>query len=238
MVTDSLISVTLSLFLAGLLGGLHCVGMCGGLFGALSASGDQSVKQLRTALHVGRVLSYGVLGVVVGSLGGMTAMFEKFMPIQIGFYVFANMFLLLVSCYLLGWSKPMARVEAWGGKLWRFISPLTRALIPLRTRERALLIGLLWGFMPCGLVYGALAMALLSRSAIEGGAMMVMFGLGTLPNLLAAGALARRIHGRGLNAAWRIASGALVGGFGVYGLAHATQLDRHIRAGLLCLGNL
>lgn len=132
----------------------------------------------------------------------------------------------------------MARVEGWGGKLWRLISPLTRALIPLRTWPRALSVGLLWGFMPCGLVYGALAMALLSRSAIEGGAMMVMFGLGTLPNLLAAGALLRQIRSKGLGKAGRLVSGVAIGGFGVYGLAHAAQLGEHIRAGLLCLGNL
>ncbi len=229
-------SVALSLFLAGLLGGLHCVGMCGGIIGALSAGGNGG--QLRTALHVGRIVSYGVLGVIVGSVGGMTAMFDKWMPIQIGVYVIANILLLMVGCYLLGWSKPMARVEGWGGKLWRLISPLTRALIPLRTWPRALSVGLLWGFMPCGLVYGALAMALLSRSAIEGGAMMVMFGLGTLPNLLAAGALLRQIRSKGLGKAGRLVSGVAIGGFGVYGLAHAAQLGEHIRAGLLCLGNL
>ncbi|MFN0316366.1 MAG: sulfite exporter TauE/SafE family protein, partial [Burkholderiales bacterium] len=122
-------SLALSVFLAGLLGGLHCVGMCGGLFGALSAGGNAG--QLRAALHAGRILSYGALGVIAGSLGGMAVMFEKWMPIQIGVYVVANFLLLMVGCYLLGWRKPMARIEAWGGKLWRLVSPLTRALIPL-----------------------------------------------------------------------------------------------------------
>ena len=228
-------SIALSLFLAGLLGGLHCVGMCGGLFGALSSGGNAA--PLRTALHIGRILSYGVLGVVVGSLGSMAAMFEKWIPIQIGVYVIANTLLLMVGCYLVGWHKPVARLEAWGGKLWHWISPITRALIPLRTWPRALSVGLLWGFMPCGLVYGALAMALLSGSAMNGGAMMLMFGLGTLPNLLAAGALLHYLRPKRLDRIWRLVSGVVIGGFGLYGLAHATQIDRHIHTGLLCLGN-
>jgi uncharacterized protein len=227
-------SVALSVLLAGLLGGLHCVGMCGGIFGALSAGGNAG--QLRAALHAGRILSYGVLGVIAGGLSGMAVMFEKWMPIQIGFYVLANFLLVMVGCYLLGWRKPLARMEAWGGKLWRLVSPLTRALIPLRTWPRAVSVGLLWGFMPCGLVYGALAMALLSGNAMEGGALMVAFGLGTLPNLLAAGTLLRHIRKKGLDNTWRLISGVAIGGFGVYGIANASQLGEHIRAGLLCLG--
>jgi uncharacterized protein len=227
--------IALSLFLAGLLGGLHCVGMCGGIFGALSSDGNAG--QLRLSLHIGRILSYGVLGAVVGSLGSMAAIFEKWVPVQIGVYVFANALLLMVGCYLLGWHKPIARVESWGGKLWQSIAPITRALIPLRTCPRAFSVGLLWGFMPCGLVYGALAMALLSGSAMNGGAMMLMFGLGTLPNLLAAGAVLHYLRPRRLDKIWRLASGVVIGGFGLYGLAHATQIDKHIHSGLLCLGN-
>ncbi|MSQ60166.1 MAG: sulfite exporter TauE/SafE family protein, partial [Betaproteobacteria bacterium] len=121
-------SIVLSLFLAGLLGGLHCVGMCGGIFGAISAGGNAG--QLRTALHVGRVASYGILGAVVGSLGGMAEMFSHWMPIQIGVYVLANLLLLLVACYLLGWNKPMARLEEWGGNPWRLISPLMHTMMP------------------------------------------------------------------------------------------------------------
>ncbi|MSQ60680.1 MAG: sulfite exporter TauE/SafE family protein [Betaproteobacteria bacterium] len=165
-------------------------------------------------------------------------MFSHWMPIQIGVYVLANLLLLLVACYLLGWNKPMARLEAWGGNPWRLISPLMHTMMPPRTWPRALSVGLLWGFMPCGLVYGALAMAMLSRSAMEGAAMMMMFGLGTLPNLLAAGALLRHVRKQGLDKVWRLASGVAIGGFGMYGLAHAAQLGEHISAGLLCLSSL
>jgi uncharacterized protein len=228
--------IALSLFLAGLLGGLHCVGMCGGIFGALSSGNNAA--QLRLSLHIGRILSYGLLGAVVGSLGSMAAMFENWIPVQIGVYVFANTLLLMVACYLLGWNKPIARMESWGAKLWGWISPLTRALIPPRTCPRAFSVGLLWGFMPCGLVYGALAMALLSGSAMNGGAMMLMFGLGTLPNLLAAGALLHYLRPKRRDKVWRLASGVVIGGFGLYGLVHATQIDKHIHSGLLCLRNL
>ena len=118
--------------------------------------------------------------------------------------------------------------------LWRRLQPLTRRFLPADTLPRALGLGLLWGWLPCGLVYGILATALLSGDALDGAAIMAAFGLGTIPNLLLAGFAMRRIGARLQARPVRLAAGTLVLGFGVYGLAHAATLSDQIRGGLIC----
>ena len=223
------------LFLAGLMGGLHCAGMCGGILGAMATPSESGAMRRQLAIHTGRIGSYASLGAVVGAFGGMAGMLNRWVPVQIGLYVVANLLLLVVGAYLLGWTRPLGVVEGWGGRLWARVSPITRALLPVRTAKRALAVGLLWGLMPCGLVYGALAMALISGNALSGAVVMAVFGLGTLPNLLAVGVLLRRGATSAWRGIWRVLSGALVLGFGVYGLAHATQVGSHLRSGPLCL---
>lgn len=225
-----------ALFLAGLMGGLHCAGMCGGILGAMVTRDDSGRFRRQLAIHLGRIGSYAALGAAVGALGGMAGMVTRLVPLQVTLYVLANVLLLMTGAYLLGWRRPMVYIETWGGGLWRKVAPLTRALLPARTTGRALAVGALWGFMPCGLVYGALAMALLSGEALTGAALMMAFGLGTLPNLLAMGAVLRRGAASNWRRGWQRLSGALVMAFGIYGLAHATQVGGHLRNGLLCLG--
>jgi sulfite exporter TauE/SafE len=144
--------------------------------------------------------------------------------------------LLILGLYLAGLSPLAAHFEAAGRSLWRRIQPLGQGLIPANTFPRALAVGALWGWIPCGLVYGVLATALLSGTAERGALIMLAFGLGTLPNLLLAGLVvrgaARVFQGR----TFRTVCGALVFGFGVSGLAHAFDLGEKIRSGLLCLG--
>lgn len=224
-----------ALFLTGLMGGLHCAGMCGGILGAVATGAEAGALRRQLAVHAGRIGSYALLGALAGGLGGAAGMLPRLAPVQIGLYVVANVVLLITGAYLMGWRRPMAQVEIWGGGLWRHVAPLTRALLPARTTARALGVGALWGFMPCGLVYGALAMALMAGDAAMGAALMLAFGLGTLPNLLAAGALLRRGAASRWRQYWQRASGALVLAFGVYGLAHATQIGGHLHGGLLCL---
>ena len=100
---------------------------------------------------------------------------------------------------------------------------------------KAFALGTLWGWLPCGLVYSLLATALLSASAAGGAAVMLAFGLGTLPNLLLAGMAFKRLRDVTSNRRLRLAAGVLVAGFGVAGLARAADLGEHIRQGLLCI---
>ena len=223
----------LAVFLAGLLGGGHCAGMCGGIVSALSA-GAGSRLPLHLAYNTGRIASYTLAGAIAGALGGM-ALYYDLLPLQLALYVFANLMLILLGLYLAGWSSMVTRLEAVGRRLWRHISPLTGKFLPVNTLPRAFAVGMLWGWLPCGLIYSALAIALVSGGAANGAALMLAFGLGTLPNLLLAGLLLRRARSWFQGRMVRWVSGGLVLGFGIAGLANAAQLGDQIRRGVLCL---
>jgi len=223
----------LAVFLAGLLGGGHCAGMCGGIVSALSA-GAGSRLPLHLAYNAGRIASYTLAGAVAGALGGMVLYYDL-LPLQLALYVLANLMLILLGLYLAGWSSMVTRLEAAGRGLWRHISPLTKRFLPVNTLPQAFAVGTLWGWLPCGLIYSVLAIALVSGSAANGAALMLAFGLGTLPNLLLAGLLLRRARSWFQDRMVRWVSGGLVLGFGIAGLANAAQLGDQIRRGVLCL---
>lgn len=222
-----------AMILTGLMGAGHCAGMCGGIVAALS--GQTARLSLNLAYSAGRIGSYAVAGAAAGAVGGMGLMLSELLPIQLLFYVLANALLILLGLYLAGVSALLTRLERAGRWLWRRLQPLARRLLPVNSAWKALAIGALWGWIPCGLVYAVLASAMLTASPAKGAAMMAAFGAGTLPALLAAGLLVRRATAIFRARPFRVASGALVLGFGVAGLAHALDLGEQIRRGLLCL---
>ncbi|MBI4741123.1 MAG: sulfite exporter TauE/SafE family protein [Betaproteobacteria bacterium] len=216
-------SSTLSLFLIGLLGGTHCVGMCGGIVGALSM-GETPRFSLHLAYNGGRIASYAAAGAVAGALGGMSLALSEQLPARIVLYGLANLMLVALGLYLTGLTRALAFVERLGQHLWRHLQPLGRRFLPARTVWQAFPLGLVWGWLPCGLVYSALATALTSGSMAGGAAMMLAFGAGTLPNLLLAGLLAVRLRDYAGRPAVRLAAGLLVLGFGVWGLIGVARL--------------
>ncbi len=213
----------LALFLIGLLGGAHCIGMCGGIVGALSL-GAGSRPELHLAYNAGRIASYALAGAIAGALGGASLALSGQLPLRLILYVLANLMLVAMGLYLMGITRALAFSERCGQKLWRHVQPLTRRFLPARTVAQAFPLGLLWGWLPCGLVYSALVTALTSGSALHGAGMMLAFGLGTLPNLLLAGLLAVRLKGYASKPAVRITAGLLVLGFGLWGLFAAIRL--------------
>lgn len=207
----------LALFLVGLLGGAHCVGMCGGIVGALSL-GAPGRWRLHLAYNIGRIASYAVAGAVVGTLGAASLGFDGQVPVRLALYLLANLMLVALGLYLLGVTRALAFTERAGQHLWRRLQPLTRRFLPVRSVAQAFPLGLLWGWLPCGLVYSALASALTAGSAGRGALLMLAFGLGTLPNLLLAGMLLSRLNEFVRRPLVRALSGLLVLGFGLYGL--------------------
>lgn len=213
----------LTAWLVGLLGGVHCVGMCGGVVATLTAGlpraeraqiGRQLPFQL--AYNIGRIATYTLAGALMGALGAVA--FEL-LPLHLAqriLYGVAAAFMLALGLYLGGWWQGLTRVERLGAMLWRRIEPLGRRFIPVRRWWQALAVGLVWGWLPCGLVYSVLIWSAGSGNALQGALLMLLFGLGTLPNLLGigllAGAAARLIEQRWL----RQAAGALVIGFALY----------------------
>lgn len=227
--------LALGLFAAGLLGGAHCAGMCGGLLSALSASRGPNPWRRLVALHAGRIASYALLGAGAGALGAASAMSGRLIPVQIGLYVSANVLLIAVGMHQLGWRAPLAQVERWGSSAWSRLGPISGRFFPVDTPGRALVMGSLWGLMPCGLVYGALALALLTGSALGGMVVMAAFGLGTLPNLLAIALVLKKMTQSAWRHLWQRLLGLVVLAFGVYGLAHASWLSGPLQNSVLCL---
>jgi len=221
-------------FVVGLLGGVHCIGMCGGIVSALVGAGGEGFPRwkLRLGYNIGRIASYAMAGAVAGTVGGASLLLARALPVQMVALVLANLLLVGLGLYLAGFSNLVARLEGPGRQIWRHIQPMTRRLLPADNWWRSLALGGLWGWLPCGLVYSILATALLAGSAAGGAAVMLAFGLGTLPNLLMAGAAFDRLRSR---VGIRVVAGGLVAGFGLLGLLRATALPDAIRRGVLCL---
>jgi uncharacterized protein len=209
-----------SAFLVGLLGGGHCVGMCGGIVGAVSMSlpGQSPHFGYQLAYNSGRIASYTTAGVLAGLLGSSGFFLNHVLPVEKILYLLANLMLVALGLYLAGLWQGVLVLERAGGALWRRLQPLSKRFIPVRSLSRAFALGLLWGWLPCGLVYSVLVAALATGAATQGGLLMLAFGLGTLPTLLAMGLAAARLKAL-LQKLWvRRASGLLVLGFGAVGL--------------------
>jgi sulfite exporter TauE/SafE len=180
-------------FLVGLLGGTHCLGMCGGIVGALSTGLSGQVRESRwrylaaqLAYNTGRIASYTFAGLLVGAFAGQVGETGILQGMPVGRYL-AGVIMILLGIYLAGWWQTLRYLEKAGARLWKYLEPLGRRWLPVRQAGQAFLLGLVWGWLPCGMVYAALAMAMATGSAAGGGATMLAFGLGTLPTLLTVG---------------------------------------------------
>ena len=207
----------LSAFVVGLLGGVHCAGMCGGIVGALSFGLPDSARRwsILIAYNAGRISSYTVAGALMGALGFY---FSGLLPVQTAqrlLLTLAGLFLVLMGLYLAGWWNALSRIERFGGLLWRRIEPLGRGFLPVRSVHQSFALGLLWGWLPCGLVYSALVWTVAAGGALEGALLMMAFGLGTLPNLLLMGVAAAQLNRWVRSPAIRAIAGALVILFGL-----------------------
>ncbi len=210
--------------LLGLTGSPHCAGMCGGIIGAftLGIAPGRHPLAFQLAYNGGRILSYMLMGALAGLVADTAA--QRFgAPPVLGRWL-SGVFLLALGLYLSGWWRGLAYLERMGAHLWRRIEPLGRRLLPVATPARAWLLGLLWGWLPCGMVYTALAGALAQGSALNGALWMVAFGAGTLPMTLALGSGAQRIAAR---PSLRQAAGVLVMVLGIVTLAAPDSLHTH-----------
>ena len=227
----------LPLFIVGLAGSVHCIGMCGGIVGALSI-GSGAARPARPVIAIamarpqgnllrvlayngGRIGSYMAAGGLAAGLAG--AGMVRMASLQVAGYWLANLMLLALGLYLMDAWRGLARLEAAGNGLWRHVRPMLKPLLPMDTPLKALAVGGLWGWVPCGMVYSALLTAMMQGSALQGAAAMGAFGLGTLPTLLGMGLLGARLRQQLQHRRVRLASGLLVLGFGLLGLLRAAN---------------
>ena len=234
-------SALIGAFLAGLLGGLHCFAMCGGWIAAVSRPGAtiplQPAFQLRTgqvAAHAGRLTTYVLLGAAFGAAGG-AAFAIAIAPLQRGMYVAANVLLLLLALSLVVRGGAFGALERAGLAAFRKLLPAVTRLAPRAGIAPRYALGGVWGFTPCMLVYGVLPVALLAGSAMDGALVMLAFGLGTLPNLLAAGWTLARSQRWFADARYRYAAAAIIAGFASLGLYRAWFVPEALGQGPFCL---
>lgn len=227
----------LAAFLAGLLGGVHCLGMCGGIVGALTFGinpvpqrvqngsakprGSHSGKRLLPyllAYNGGRLFSYTLAGTLVGGISMLAGNLPVLSQIQSGLQIIAALFMIALGLYIGGWWMGLRNIERAGGLVWKHIEPISRRFIPVQSPFQALILGSLWGWLPCGLVYTILIWTITMGNAIEGGLLMLSFGLGTLPMLLAMGVFAASLTSFIRKKRVRYLAGAIIIAFGLFSL--------------------
>jgi uncharacterized protein len=224
MITTPL-GIYLTAFLVGLLGGVHCLSMCGGVVGSLTLGLDPRIRRdpwlmlpYQVTYNLARIAGYATAGALFGGLGALLLQLDAFQVMQRALYALAGIVMILLGLYLGGWWRLIAVVERAGAVLWRRLEPLGRRILPVRSLPQAAALGYLWAWIPCGLVYSVLITAVATGSVVDGALVMLAFGLGTLPNLLGIGFLAgaaARVSER----AWvRQVAGLLVIGFGIHAL--------------------
>ncbi len=209
----------------GLFSALHCVGMCGGIVGALTFSLPERVRRdagrlaaFTVAYNAGRILSYALAGGLFGWLGGLLFAADNAGVAAFVLRLAAALVTVAVGLYIAGWLPRLARIEQLGEPLWRALEPVGRRLLPVYTLWRALLYGAIWGWLPCGLVYAMLIAAPAQSSMLGGALYMSLFGLGTLPVMFGAGMLAGRLRGWVHKSTLRQFAGLGVVGLGLFTL--------------------
>ena len=205
-------AVIVTALIAGFVGSAHCFAMCSGISSlAVASAVQQSLRQqlgLAVVYNAGRLASYAVLGALVASLGA--AVVQR-VPALVGpVRILGGILILLIGAQIAFDLRVLNAIERMGGSVWQKVAPLAKALLPVSSGAGALGLGLLWGLLPCGLVYSVLLMSASTASAVDGASAMLAFGAGTLPAMLATGLgavrLSRLLARRGV----RLAAGLLV----------------------------
>jgi len=224
-------------FTVGVLGGVHCIVMCGGIVGAFTMKqvGVAPALGLQLSFNTGRMTSYVAAGALAGGVGGAGFAAASLLPVQTMMFVVANGLVILLGLYLAGMGSAVLQLERLGGRAWPLIRSLALRIPETRTIGSRFAAGAAWGWTPCGLVYSVLALALVSGSPLRGATVMLAFGLGTLPNLLAAGWIMRRVGKRVRSPGARLVAGLVIAAFGIIGMARVPGLAQQIREGILCI---
>ncbi|MCP5334964.1 MAG: sulfite exporter TauE/SafE family protein [Oceanospirillaceae bacterium] len=213
----------LSAFVLGFFGSTHCLGMCGGIVSSFNLTGKYPLVTQFT-YHAGRISTYACLGMLFGLLGeGLGNLQSVILPLRL----FAGFMLILMGIYLLGKTASLLWLEKSGSHLWRFISPLSRYVLPVQHNWQAFILGMIWGFLPCGLIYSTLPLAMGSGDALQAGLIMLCFGLGTLPLLLSLGLMQQRLMRIKQNRLLRIGAGLIIIGFGVWSIVVLLHTSFH-----------
>jgi sulfite exporter TauE/SafE len=214
-------------FTLGLVSSAHCVGMCGGIMGALTMAIPAEARQRRLQLlmgyNLGRIGSYTLMGFLLGSFSSAISAWGG----MGGLRTLAGLLLIAMGFYLANWWRGLVHLERIGRYFWAYLQPLGKALMPVTSAPKALLLGAVWGWLPCGLVYSALAYAMVQAQPGGSAAVMLAFGLGTLPAVLATGLLANQLTGLLQRRMLRTGFALLIIAFGIWTLIGGSHHQDH-----------
>ncbi|MGI1678471.1 MAG: sulfite exporter TauE/SafE family protein [Cellvibrionaceae bacterium] len=248
----------ISAFLMGFFGGMHCIGMCGGISSALGFAVNDQSRLKRTLIllsyNFGRIFTYALMGALVGWVIQLALIgtvpdphaghnmqpiaehssndipesnhsVKTFLDNLKMSRLLAGLLLIAMGLYLAGWWFGLTRLEkVIGGFFWKYLQPIGKKILPVTTITKAILLGLVWGWLPCGLVYTALAFSATQASWLNSAATMFFFGLGTLPFLLASGFFAEELKKLLQRKGLRQVVGGFVLLFGVWTIVGAVGL--------------
>jgi len=222
-------ALLLSAITAGLLGSLHCAGMCGGIATALGMGLKETTlagKPVSKAFffQLGRISSYAVAGFIAGSFGDVITQSDALKGITIYLRIFSAVFMVGLGLYLAGLFPFFSLIEKMGIPIWKKISPLSRYFLPVEHFHQAYGLGFLWGWIPCGLTYSILLWSVAAGSAMEGALLMLAFGLGTVPAMLPMTLGAASIFTMVKKKALRLIAGLLIAAGGLYILQHSIMM--------------
>jgi len=239
------LSVLLSAWLLGTIGSVHCLGMCGG-FVAAAAARDGATRATapllpaatmlcrQLAYHAGRASGYAVLGAAFGAAGVAALETAALLPFQRGLFLLANGLLLALGVSLAAGRPGLGGLQRAGAAVFARVLPCVQPLLALHGARGRAALGFVWGFVPCGLVYSTLPLALFSGGMWQGALVMLAFGLGTVPALAATG-LALRLPQRLLGGRrWRYLAGGIVIAFALAGLYRAVFVSGVLSRGPFC----
>jgi len=207
----------------GLAGAGHCLGMCGGIAAALSL-GQGAGPRLTLAYHGGRLASYTTLGALLGFLAGHINLASWTLALR---YI-AALLLIAMGLAIADWWRGIGILERAGARLWRPVQRLSTGLLPLQRPSQAAALGLCWGLMPCGLIYSALAWTATAQDAGRSAVLMFLFGVGTLPAMLATSLGAERIQAVLRRRGLKLVIALLLIGSGVWSLYLTASHSGHL----------
>lgn len=246
MITSTLL---LTVFLGALVSGWHCALMCGGI-----AAASEKVAEIRLqkttqfqlfgeqlVMHGGRILTYTSLGAIAGLIG-VPVWQQDWLPIQRGMFALASLIFLFQAYRILQKNKTNtntwerwieAKTAHWWSSLAHYLSKRDRSHGYLSRFIK----GLVWGLVPCGLIYGVLPLAFLSGDPLSGALLLLAFGMGTLPNLLLISGMSARLAGWGHQVWARYLTAALMLVTGLIGLYRAFTLPEALLKGGFCIAS-
>lgn len=187
---DGIVGSYATAFLLGLFSTVHCIAMCGSVIGALTLSLPSEIRENQAKMlpyvfnyNLGRLLSYGMAGAIIGLLSSPLATINGHMVLR----YLSVIVMVAMGLYLAGWFPKFAYMERMGAPIWRWLQPIGQKLLPVRKLSQAFSLGMVWGWLPCGLVYAALAVAATAGEPVKASLVMLAFGAGTLPAVMGAG---------------------------------------------------